>query len=183
MRSGTFSLGYSLRPRFEQLFEPFEIHEGITIPEGDYWFYNHRFSYQSTTTKPWFYRIDYRTGSFYTGHSDELSTSLRWRKNSHISTMFELQQYWVRLKEGNFNTRLALVRLNYSFTPFITLSNFVQYDTDSRNIGLQSRLRWIMKPGNELYLVLNHSWEENALDRFEASQTDVRAKVNYTFRF
>jgi len=40
-----------------------------------------------------------------------------------------------------------------------------------------------VKPGNELFVVVNHSWQYNALDRFEALSTDVRAKLNYTFRF
>jgi hypothetical protein len=176
-------LEYGLTSRFERLFQPFEIHEGIAVPQGDYRFHTHHLSYHNATNKSHFYSINYRSGSFYTGRSDELTTMLLWRKNSQITTMFELEQYWVRLKEGDFNTRLALFRFNYSFSPFVTLSNFVQYDTDTRNIGLQSRLRWIIKPGNEIYLVLNHSWREAPLDRWEALRTDVRAKLNYTFRF
>jgi hypothetical protein len=94
-----------------------------------------------------------------------------------------MRQYWVRLKEGDFNTSLALVRFNYFFSPRLSVTNFVQYDTDSQNIGLQSRLRWIIQPGQEVYLVLNHDWQENPMDRFEALHTDIRAKLNYTFRF
>ena len=89
----------------------------------------------------------------------------------------------MRLREGNFNTQLALFRFDYSFSPLTTLSNFVQYDADSENVGLQSRLRWILKPGNEIFLVLNHSWQRSFLDRFESLHTDVRAKVSYTIRF
>ena len=87
------------------------------------------------------------------------------------------------LAQGSFNTRLALLRFDYSFNPLKTLSNFVQYDTESQNVGLQSRLRWILKPGNEIFLVLNHSWQQDLLGRFESLRTDVRAKLNYTFRF
>ncbi|MCP5111963.1 MAG: carbohydrate binding family 9 domain-containing protein [bacterium] len=174
---------YSIRRSFERLFKPFEIRDDIPIPVGDYNYTAHRFSYHTATNRPWFLSAGYSFGSFYTGRRKELSTTLLWRKNSHISAIFELRQHWVRLREGQFNTRLALFRLNYSFSPLVTLSNFVQYDTDSANIGLQSRLRWIVKPGNEVFLVLNHSWQENTLDRFEALRTDVRAKVNYTFRF
>ena len=76
-----------------------------------------------------------------------------------------------------------MYRLDYSFTPFITVANFVQYDTESRNVGLQSRLRWILRPGNEFFIVLNHAWQENQFNRFEAAQTRFRVKFNYTFRF
>jgi hypothetical protein len=100
-----------------------------------------------------------------------------------LTTAFRIEQNWLKLKEGEFSTSMAMYRLDYSFTPFISLSNFVQYDTDSRNIGLQSRLRWIMKPGNEFFIVLNHGWQENELDRFESAQTRFRIKLNYTLRF
>jgi len=106
-----------------------------------------------------------------------------WRKDRHLTTSLNLEQNWIRLKEGNFNTTLVMYRLDYAFTPVITLANFVQYDTDTRNIGLQSRLRWILKPGNEFFVVLNHSWQETELDRFESAQTRFRVKLNYTFRF
>ena len=105
------------------------------------------------------------------------------KKSASLTTSLELRKYWVRLAEGDFDTTLALVRLNLFFTPKISLTNFVQYDTDSENIGLQSRLRWILKPGQEMYVVFNHQWQEDALDRFKTLSSDFRAKVNYTMRF
>jgi hypothetical protein len=119
----------------------------------------------------------------YAGASDELTAALSWRKSARLTTGVEIRQYWVRLAQGRFETSLVLLRFNYFFSPRLALTNFVQYDTDSRNIGLQSRLRWILRPGQEVYLVLNHEWQEDPLDRFEARRTDVRAKLNYTFRF
>jgi hypothetical protein len=135
------------------------------------------------TNKLYTYRFSYDRGGFYSGGSDELTGAVGWRKSEHITTALEMRQYWVRLKEGSFDTSLVLVRLNYFFSPRLSVTNFIQYDTDSRNIGLQSRLRWIIKPGQEVYLVLNHQWQESPLDRFEAQRTDIRAKLNYTFRF
>jgi len=95
----------------------------------------------------------------------------------------QLERNWLSLDEGDFNTSLVLFRFDYAFTPFLSLANFVQYDSESENIGLQSRFRWILKPGNELFVVLNHAWQENELDRFESAQTRFRVKLNYTFRF
>jgi hypothetical protein len=31
--------------------------------------------------------------------------------------------------------------------------------------------------------VINHSWQETELSRFESDQTRFRTKLNYTFRF
>ncbi|HWR54248.1 MAG TPA: sugar-binding protein [Bryobacteraceae bacterium] len=174
---------YKWTPSFERLFTPFQIHKGVAIVPGGYWFHRHEVSFETADNRPVAFKIKNEAGSFYSGHSEEVSPQIVWRKDAHLTTSVELQQYWVKLREGSFRTRLALYRLNYSFNASIALSNFVQYDTDSRNLGLQSRLRWMIRPGNELFLVINHAWQYNTLDRFEAVLSNVRAKLNYTFRF
>ena len=174
---------YHWTPTFERLFEPFKIRKGIAIPPGDYWFQRHEFSFETAQNRPLSFKIKTETGTFYSGNSHEVSPQFVWRKDRHVTTSFELQQYWVNLLEGDFRVRLALYRLDYSFSPSLSLSNFIQYDTDSRNLGLQSRLRWMIRPGNELFFVVNHAWQYNNFDRLEALLTNARAKLNYTFRF
>jgi hypothetical protein len=70
------------------------------------------------------------------------------------------------------------------FTPFVTLVNNIQYDTVSRVAGWQSRFRWIMRPGNDLYVVYTHNWlEEPFENRFETLDKRLASKVLYTYRF
>jgi hypothetical protein len=176
-------LEYTVTHNFERLFEPFAIHRGIAIPKGDYSFVQHSLTYRSPSNAPLSYTLEYDKGAFYSGKSDQFTGTLSWRKTARLTTGFEFRQYWVRLKEGNFNTSLAIFRLDYSFNPYVHLTNFLQYDTNSQNIGLQSRLYWIIRPGNEIYLLFNHEWQETALERFAAVRTDARVKLNYTFRF
>lgn len=177
---------YNWTPDFERLFVPFEIRKGTRIAPGDYWFQRHTYSFDTAPNRPLSLKVKAEAGSFYSGNSQEFSPQLLWKKSSHLTTAVELQQYWVKVKEGRFRTRLALYRLDYAFSPRLSLANFIQYDTDSRNLGLQSRLRWMVKPGNELFLVVNHAWQYTTYDRFErfeALMTNVRMKLNYTFRF
>jgi len=176
---------YELHWNREQLFEPWMINrrEEIVLPVGQYEFTTHNFMFKTSDARSISMNHDFSTGSFYSGTRHTYFGGFTWRKDRHLNTSIQFIQNWIKLKEGDFNTSLFIYRLNYSFTPFITLANLVQYDTDSENIGLQSRLRWIMKPGNEFYVVFNHSWQENALDRFESDQTRFRVKLNYVFRF
>jgi hypothetical protein len=177
------SIQYSWSPNLEQLFEPFEIRAGIFVPVGKYWTGVHRVGVITSYSRPFSARIDLGTGSFYSGTRRQAGGEFTWRKNSHLRTSIKAEQNWVRLKEGNFNARVFAYKLDYSFTPLIGLSSLVQYDSDSQNIGVQSRLRWILKPGNEFFIVVNHSWQEDTFDRFVAYQTRARVKLNYTFRF
>lgn len=174
---------YSWSPNLERLFEPFEIRDGVTIPAGAYWTGFHRINVFTSGTRHLAARIDLESGSFYTGTRKQAGLDLIWRKNRHLNVSLGTEQNWVRLPEGRFNARVYSGRLDYSFTPLIGLSSLVQYDSDSQNLGLQARLRWIFKPGNELYVVVNHSWQEDAFERFVSYQSRVGLKLNYTFRF
>ncbi len=176
-------VAYRVRFLTEQLFMPWQIQPGIILPAGKYEYTTHNLFFYSSAKRPVYVNVSYGPGSFYSGTTNPLNISLIWKKNQHLTTTVSANQNWVRLKEGRFVTRIITFRLDYSFTPFISLVNFLQYDTDSRDLGLQSRLRWIVKPGNELWIVLNHNWHENPLDRFEAAETNFRVKLNYTFRF
>ena len=63
-----------------------------------------------------------------------------------------------------------------------SISNNIQYDSVSRVLGWQFRFRWIVKPGNDIYVVWLNNWLDSTtglttLDRSAA------AKVVYTYRF
>ncbi len=176
-------LNYEYARSTERLYDPWQIQDGIFLPAGEYNLNSHNFAFRSSETRPLFASVEFGTGSFFGGTRREARVEATWRKSRHLTAAFSLEQNWLRFERGDFNTSLVMGRLDCSFTPFVTLTNFVQYDTESRNIGLQSRLRWILTPGTEFLIVLNHAWQENELDRFEAAQTRFRVKFNYTFRF
>src|SRR2546429_6829290 len=46
----------------------------------------------------------------------------------------------------------------------ILLSSFIQYDTESQNVGTNTRLRWTIKPGNDLFVVWNRGWQRIVTD-------------------
>ena len=70
-------------------------------------------------------------------------------------------------------------------SPRLTFSNLIQYDNRSRNLGWQSRVRWTIKPGNDLFLSFNQGWinEDPGSLRFNAQDTKLSTKLQYTFRY
>ena len=44
-------------------------------------------------------------------------------------------------------------------SPWVSTVTQIQYDEQSDLFGLFSRLRWIVKPGNEVYFVYTHNWQ------------------------
>ncbi len=74
----------------------------------------------------------------------------------------------------------------YAWTPNLVLTSFVQYDTESQNIGTNTRLRWTIKPGNDLFIVWNRGWKRQILTPQDVSivpESDIVAvKLRWTFR-
>jgi hypothetical protein len=88
----------------------------------------------------------------------------------------------VELDAGTFDTQVLEAGLDVNFTANPSWANLVQFDNDSDILGVQSRFRWILKPGNDLFVVINRGWEELD-DRFQTVSNRFNVKFQYTFRF
>ena len=86
------------------------------------------------------------------------------------------------LPEGDFVAQLFSGRLDVSASPNLTWSNLVQYDTDSRVLGFQSRIRWILKPGNDLFDVVSRGWYRRFDGDYLPSFDTGSAKLQDTIR-
>jgi hypothetical protein len=50
-------------------------------------------------------------------------------------------------------------------------------------LSFQSRFRWILKPGNDLFFVVNRGWVRSFDGSFEDAFNRTTSKLQYTFRF
>lgn len=88
------------------------------------------------------------------------------------------------LAEGRFASNVLRLVTDSQVLPFMAVVNNLQFDTVSRVLRWQSRYRWIVKPGNDLYVVYTHNWLENPVaDRFTTLDQRFATKVLYTHRF
>jgi hypothetical protein len=88
----------------------------------------------------------------------------------------------VHLSEEHFHTRLARVRVNFNFTPDLSRNTFAQCDDLTDAIGINSRVRWIIAPGSELFLVFNRDLLADGWTVTRGRAVPV-AKRAWTFRF
>jgi hypothetical protein len=124
-------------------------------------------------------------GSFLSGDRREviLGVGLRPRPGITVNVNYEFND--VDLPEGSFETKLYRLVADTQFSPFMYLVNNIQYDTVSRLLGWQSRFRWILRPGNDIFFVYTHNWVEGVdpASRFETLDRRAAAKAVYTKRF
>ncbi|MBK9708149.1 MAG: carbohydrate binding family 9 domain-containing protein [Acidobacteria bacterium] len=172
-------------PQFERLFLPFEIADGVILPPGDYQFTRYRVEFNTAAKRRWEIGATWWFGGYYSGHADEISTEFVYKIAPRFRFAIESSQTFASLKEGSFVARIFASRIDLAFSPFLTLSNLIQFDNETRNVGWQSRLRWILRPGNDFFLVFNQGWEQNYRGGFNFRQAGTRltGKMQYTFRF
>ncbi|HEX4950501.1 MAG TPA: DUF5916 domain-containing protein [Blastocatellia bacterium] len=175
-------------PTFERLFVPFEIADKVKLPAGDYRFTRFRAEIDTADKRPWQAFVTWWFGSYWSGRADEISAQLLFKFAPHFQAGITAEQTFGRLPQGNFVARVWALRADYAFSPFFTVANFLQYDNESRNLGWQSRVRWILRPGNDFFLVFNQGWEQVPLAdvrgfRFRTAGSRLTGKLQYTFRF
>jgi hypothetical protein len=179
------NFGVEVDPSYVRLDRPFTIFPGITMPAGSAYHFT-RFAFRGQTANRRVLAMNgrFETGGFYSGHRDQtvLGLTVRARPGYIISLNGEWNQ--IDLAEGSFTSNVYRGTADTQFTPFMALVNVVQYDTVSRVLGWQSRYRWILTPGNDLYVVYTHNWVEDPLaDRFGTLDRRAASKVLYTHRF
>ena len=75
------------------------------------------------------------------------------------------------------------MRGDYSFSPDISWANLrAVRQRITRSSAVQSRFRWILRPGNNLFLVLNRGWYRDFDRRYLLDYGTASAKLQYTFR-
>jgi hypothetical protein len=123
-------------------------------------------------------------GGFYSGTREQVSLGLTVRAAPGYIVSLNGEWNQIDLAEGSFSTRLFRLVTDSQFTPFMALVNNIQFDSVSRVVGWQSRFRWIVRPGNDLYVVYTHNWQKDPVaDRFATLDRQFASKVLYTHRF
>ena len=173
---------YKFVPTFEKLHESFNIYEDHLIPAGDHHFTWHEITLTSAQRRILWGSLAYRFGGFYNGTRNEITLKGGYKVIVPLYIGGELIRSDVNLAESGFIATIYRLNLNVLFNPDISLYSFIQYDSESGKMGWQSRFRWIIRPGKEIFLVWN-SIASDPYGRFQMQEASARLKVKYTIRF
>ncbi len=177
---------FDFNPTYERLFEPFEISPGVRLLPGEYRFTRFRSNLVSTATKRRLSgSVNLTYGGYWSGKAEGVTTSLTYKLPPRFTISASTNQTFARLPEGRFIARIFTGSASYAASPSLSFSNLVQYDNRSRNMGWQSRVRWTLRPGNDLFFAFNQGWiqEEGGNLRFRTQDSKVSGKVQYSRRF
>lgn len=176
-------VGFNVMPQYEHLTEPFDIVDGVEIPPGEYRMNRWGFQVETANKRPFVVQTEYSWGDFFTGTRRDLQVGVTVKPNTHIYASVQYERNDVSLSEGDFSVHVGTLTADYNFSPNVSWANLLQYDSESRILGMQSRVRWILKPGSDLFVVINRGWYRSEWDnRYTRSYDKGSVKLQYTFR-
>lgn len=179
---------FDVNPTYERLFETFEISPGVVLMPGEYRFTRFRSNLFSTAAKrPVSAAVTLAWGNYWSGQAEQVTASLTCKLPPQFALSPSTNQTYARLPEGHFVARISTSNINYAASPSLSFSSLVQYDNRSRNLGWQSRVRWTLEPGHDLFFAVNQGWVQEEGDnrnlRFRAQDSKVSGKFQYSYRF
>lgn len=156
----------------------------VVIQPGSYDFDEQEISLQSGSQREFSGSFAVRRGDFYNGDRLNVSSEFSWSQSRYFR--MSLRHDWndINLPQGDFITRLSSVNTQVAFSSTLYWINLIQYDNLSEEIGINTRLQWIPKAGQEGFIVLNYNVQDQDKDNtFHAAYSDLSVKFRYTFRF
>ena len=145
-------------------FDPTGLNPNNPIPGGqNYKYTSVKFSYQSDSRKTLNFRIEPDFGQFYTGMKYSIENTLNWRIQPFMNTSLSLNYDHIDLGDDFSSENLWLIRpkIDFTFTKNIFWTSYVQFSSQSENLGINSRFQWRFAPLSDLYIVYNDNYFTN----------------------
>jgi hypothetical protein len=169
---------FQYRHRYEYVDTAFE---NLDVALGRYHFDEGEIRFAASRNRAVGGEVSVGHGSFFDGDRTRARADITIRFSRYIQTGFVYGVDDIRLPGGDELIHLLSTRLSFFFTPDISWITLLQFDNVSDSMSVNSRFRWIIEDGREVFIVLNQGFDtENDI---KATRTEPLIKLQWTFRF
>ena len=174
-------LEFNVVPIGERLAVPFEVVENVTVPAGPYHWRRYRLEVETAAKRRLAVQASWWFGGFWTGTLHRLVFESAWTPSPLVTLLVTAEHNIGRLDQGDFDLTLVGAKVRLNLSPDLQFNSFLQYDTESRTFGTNTRLRWTFNPRGDLFVIYNHNLRELE-DRWRRDSNQMLVKFQYTFR-
>jgi len=175
-------LDFNLRSYGERIEDAFEIADDIEIPVGKYDWTRYGVKFETASKRVVRGEIGFQFGPFYSGYLKTYEGNIRWNVNPLLGLRLSAEYNEGSIPEGEFTEDAYSFSFDLKFSPDLTLRNYVQYDTDSKALGSNTRLHWTATPKSNMFLVFNYNGRRQFGD-LQTETYDTILKIQHEFRF
>jgi len=155
--------------------------EGEPLPAAQYQYAQFGIGYDSDARKLFGWSTDLNFGQFYNGTVQSIRAGINWRNQPNLSLRLNAQLNQIQLPGKYGSTRLVLIapRVEYNFNTKLFWTTFIQYNTQSNNFNINSRLQYRYKPMSDFFLVYTDNYFTDPL--FKSKNRAIIFKFSYWF--
>jgi hypothetical protein len=172
---------FNLNPVGERLVAPFEVSDGVVIAPGSYHWRQYRLEAGTAQKRRFYTQLTWWFGGFYDGSIDQIIWTSAWNPTALWTIEFSGERDIGKLPAGDFDQTLVGTRVRLNVSPDLSVSSYIQYDTVSDLLGVNTRLRWTFRPEADLFIVYNHN-VRSLVDRWQLDSNQIVVKVQYAWR-
>jgi len=99
--------------------------------------------------------VEVRDGQFYEGTRTDGRVELSLRASSRWNAYAAYEVDDVRLPQGDFTAAIAELTVCVNISPRLTVRLCNQWDNASETYGLNARVHFMPRPGDDVFFVLN----------------------------
>ena len=160
------------------LLYPFTFTDATPLPSGFYKYNFGEIRYESDQRDLFGFSSSALYGGFYNGTRLQTRLNLKYRVQPWGNFAVMLEYNNLEFPEP-FGSRVLFnitPRIDFNFSRNLFWTTFMQYETQSDNFNINSRIQWRFKPMSDIYLVYTDNYSiENRIPKYRA----LMLKVNY----
>ena len=133
----------------------------MPLPKNNFYNYvDHIFSYKSSSRNTFNIDSSVSYGSFFNGHKFSFYNELAFRRQPIFNTSIKFNFDSIKLPSPYTSKDIWLIspKFEFTFSKKIFWTNYVQYSSQSEDLGINSRLQFRFAPLSDLYLVYNDNY-------------------------
>jgi hypothetical protein len=149
----------SLMNSYESVNDSFLVSEGPSVQPGTYWFHEAQLQFRAPLGSKFRPNLTATAGSFFDGWRASVQFGPVWSLSRH----FELGgEYLLNLvsfpdRSQSLEAHVVRARLQIALDTHFSLNSFGQYNSSTNEAGINARLRYNFREGNDLWLVYNET--------------------------
>jgi hypothetical protein len=148
------------------------------LPLNSYWKF--KIGYNFTNNQRFRYRFNLRKGTYYNGKrtTGEFYTNYQLLPFANLELSYEVNKIDLN-NLGQETFHLTRFTGEVFFNNRLNWTTYVQYNTQSDNFNINTRLQWEYKPLSYIYLVVTDNFNQQIARR----NWGIAFKMNYRFDF
>jgi Domain of unknown function (DUF5916) len=159
----------------------FQISPGVVVAPGSYTWVRRGLGLTTAQKRRLSTSLTWTTGSFYDGDLTQWDWTWVWNPTALYTVELSAERNDGDLVAGHFTQNVIGTRLRINLSPDLSIASYAQYDSESKSVGINSRLRWTFLPVADLFVVYNHN-VKSLLDRWALESNQLLVKLQYAWR-